>query len=231
MRRTAAAAAARPTKRRRVSRPAIPRIQAPLGRSRGSISSEVKSFDVSLAAAVSVAAAAATGSEPAAAFTGITEINNMAQGATVANRIGNKVVVRSIQGRIALRSGGVATATSTSRMLIVYDRQPNGAFPALADILLNQPAGVGNPLSSINIANKSRFLFIRDMLIDQNPGVNVAPSFSFYCKGRWEVDFGSSTNAIADMKTGAIYFIFFYCDAVVAPPTLQASNFRVRYYD
>jgi len=192
--------------------------------------SEVKSFDVVVAAANMVAAAAVAGTEPAAAYTGMTEINCMQQGATVAQRIGNKVVIKSVQAVIEF-SSGAAAAVAGIRALLVYDKQPNGAFPALADILLDQPAGTGMALSSINIANKSRFQFIRDQYACIDPGVGQEFIMKIYCKGRWEVEFGSNTNTVGDIKTGAIYLIMFYTRFGTSAPALSLCHTRVRYFD
>jgi len=191
---------------------------------------EVKSFDVTVAAANVVAVSAVAGTEPGAAYTGLTEINCIAQGATVANRIGNKVVVKSVQ-ICAEVSSGAAAAVAGLRAMLVYDKQPNGAFPAIADILLDQPAGTGMALSSINIANKSRFVFIRDQFFTIDPGVGQEYILKLYAKGRWETEYGSNAGNIGDIKTGALYMLLFYTRYGTAVPALSLFHSRIRYFD
>jgi len=65
----------------------------------GPSSQEVKTFDCMVtppAANLPLVAAAASG-EPGAAFVGITEINDVRQGAAFYNRIGSKIVIRSVE--------------------------------------------------------------------------------------------------------------------------------------
>ena len=68
----------------------------------------------------------------------------------MANRIGNKVIVKSVHARILISAAPGAATQEVARVMLVYDRQPNGAFPAIGDILLDQPAGTTN-LQEISI--------------------------------------------------------------------------------
>lgn len=207
---------AQPAAQRQFGRPAI---------------QEVKSCDMVLAAgAVLILPAAVAGAEPAAAYTGLTETNLIRQDATVAGRIGNKVVIKSVQ--VTAHFNVLAVANSGSiRAMLVYDRQPNGAFPILTDIIIAQPAGAASPLSGINIANKSRFQMVRDQYFCINGGGESSKTLSMYCKGRWEVEYGANAGNIGDFRTGAMYFIAFYLTAIAVAPTLSFLHVRNRYYD
>lgn len=192
---------------------------------------EVKCFDQSIAGAVGLSAFGGTASaEPAAAFQGITEVNCITQGATVANRIGNKIMIKSIDMRLSF--SGIATTLATLRLMLIYDRQPNGAFPAITDILLSQPAGAAKALSGLNIANKSRFQVIRDQWLDMDPASNLIELVHWYCKGRWESEFGANAGNIGDFRTGALLLVAFVAAAGGAGPvTFMSSECRIRYYD
>jgi len=176
-----------------------------------------------------VAIGAVAGTEPAGAYTGMTELNCVPQGATVANRIGNKIVIKSIH--LKFITAQAATAMNAFRFMVIYDRQPNGAFPAITDILLDQPLGAANSLGSLNIANKSRFQVIRDQIHTADPGNGSTKIFSMYMKGRWETEFGTNTNTIGDFRTGAIYFICYYNYSAVSVPVLTTPCCRIRYFD
>nr|QXP07756.1 MAG: putative capsid protein [Arizlama virus] len=190
---------------------------------------EVKSMDINLANANMVAIAGVAGTEPAAAYTGLTEINCVRQDGTVSGRIGNKIVIKSIH--LKFITAQAATAMNAFRFMVVYDRQPNGAFPGPTDILLDQPLGAANSLGGLNIANKSRFSVIRDQIHTADPGAGSTKIFSMYMKGRWETEFGSNIGTIADFKTGAIYFICFYNYSAVSVPVLTTPCCRIRYFD
>ena len=123
---------------------------------------EIKCFDSQIEDASSaglIALGICTGSDPVAGnpWTGFSCINLMRQGATIFNRIGNKVVVKSIQVRCGLNLySGVPS--SIIRAALIYDRQPNGAYPAIGEIFADT-TGVTNRWAPLNIANRSRFRF------------------------------------------------------------------------
>jgi len=74
---------------------------------------EVKTFDciVTAPAASIPLVSAAAGGEPTAAFVGITEINDVRQGAAFYNRIGAKIVIKSVELTGEVRYGGGAGFT------------------------------------------------------------------------------------------------------------------------
>nr|QXP07754.1 MAG: putative capsid protein [Arizlama virus] len=204
------------------------RVQAAImGVPRG-VATEVKSFDVRIASANLGLVAAVAGSEPAAAYTGLSELNCVPQGATVANRIGNKIVVKSLMVRFSLTCPNDHMAEM--RAMVIYDRQPNGAFPAIGDILLNQPAGNTTYYSGLNIANKSRFLILRDQFAVCDDGGGYVKHCDWYIKGRWETEFGANAGTIGDIRTGAIYVLIYYTLATAAA-TVSDIQCRVRYLD
>lgn len=191
---------------------------------------EVKSFDEQLGAAAALGLlAAVAGAEPAAAFTGLTEVNCIPQDATVAGRIGNKVVIRSLHCKFNLTSA--AAVLGTARAMLVYDRQPTGAFPAIASILTDLPAAAASPFGGLNISNKSRFSVIRDEFIPVDAAQQQVVAKNWYCKGRWEVEFGANAGTIGDFRTGAIYFICFSAYAAGGVITVTNQVCRSRYYD
>nr|QXP07737.1 MAG: putative capsid protein [Arizlama virus] len=213
---------------------AAARVQAmtmgrPMGRNLGQ---EVKSFDSVFAAAALGAIGTVAGVEPAAAYTGMTEINCVTQGTTVATRVGNKCIIKSAHIRTSFVAG--AAVTAEIRSLLVYDRQPNGAFPAISAILQSQPSGLTAAYSGVNIANKSRFLILRDQFFNIDVAQSLVHHVDWYCKGRWEAEFGAQAGApgaIGDFKTGALLMIAFYTYAVGGVPSINACESRIRYYD
>jgi len=212
------------------------------GRSRlftGGSSVEVKSFDQVLPITVCGMTAAVTGSEPAAAWTGMTEVNLVRQGAAFYNRIGSKISVRSIQvDADFIITPGKANVAQILRMMLVYDRQANGAFPAITDIIQNNDSGVATFFSGINIVNKSRFTIIRDKLIPMDYASGYEYPVHEFVKCNLEVEYKANGGTIGDITTGAIYMLLFvaYDDGGSSYP--QVTNFangtpriRIRYFD
>ena len=73
---------------------------------------------------------------------------NIKQGNAISQRIGNKINLKSVRLRFSLDSTGVLTNTPTdTRLLLVYDRQPNGAYPTVNDFLnvIPQDGTLTNP--------------------------------------------------------------------------------------
>lgn len=191
---------------------------------------EVKSFDGSLTGvAVFPTLAGCAGAEPGVAFSGITELNNVQQGATVAQRIGNKVVIKSLHLKLSMISG--AAVQACVRFMIIYDRQPNGAFPLIADILTDQPAAVPTPYGGLNIANKSRFQVVRDHFLTFDPAQSQVHNVNVYAKGRWEAEYGANAGTIGDFRTGALFLVMF--STFLGGGNVQLSNgsCRIRFYD
>lgn len=195
---------------------------------------EVKSMDVVVASGNMVAVGAVAANEPNIGFTGLTEINMVQQGALVSQRIGNKIVLKSIQCNMLFGMAPAAANAATFRCCLVYDRQTNGAFPALVDVLADTTtagAVAVTNFSGINIANKSRFQMIRDEFISLDPGYGSQKEVTWYCKGRWDCEYGTNAGNVGDFKTGAVYFICYYCLQVGAVPTMVICRVRCRYFD
>jgi len=192
--------------------------------------SEIKSFDVNpIGIAVFPTLAGCVGAEPALGFAGITELNCVQQGATVAQRIGNKIVIKSIHIKFSLISA--AAVQACVRFMLVYDRQPNGAFPLIGDILTDQPAGAATPYGGLNIANKSRFQVIRDQFLTFDPAQSQVHNVNIYAKSRWEVEYGANAGTIGDFRTGALLLVAF--STFLAGGNVQMSNAscRSRFFD
>jgi len=161
----------------------------------------------------------------------ITAINLIQTGSSYYQRVGRKINMTSVEIRGSIFSAGATPTAETARLMILYDKQPNGAFPAIGDILLDQPAGTTNLQASINIANKSRFVFIRDQFFTIDPGVGQEYILKLYAKGRWETEYGSNAGNIGDIKTGALYMLLFYTRYGTAVPALSLFHSRIRYFD
>lgn len=106
-------------------------------------------------------------------------------GTSFYNRLGNKINMKSIHLRgiiSALGNNANADVNHLGRLMVVYDKQPNGAYPATADLLLDtdQAAATGTTVtSSINMNKRNRFVVLADMqVILPAVGVNGATAAS-----------------------------------------------------
>lgn len=92
-------------------------------------------------------------------------------GAAFFNRLGNRTRGVSLQLRGGVQptfSNAAAHTQGRVRIIVYYDRQPNGANPTPSDILLdtNATGATGTEVESmININNRDRFMILRDRYI------------------------------------------------------------------
>lgn len=90
-------------------------------------------------------------------------------GAGFYNRLGNRTrgVSLQITGRLIPSLGNASTsAAQLCRIMVIYDRQANGALPAIGTILGDTVAsgttGAPGPTSGLNVNNRDRFMVLRD---------------------------------------------------------------------
>lgn len=171
--------------------------------------------------------------------TGFNCLNLQQENTGYYGRIGNKIVTKSVRIKFGLyadaRTVGNVEECISVRCMLVYDKSPNGVAPVFSDILQNASAtGVTSTYftSSVNMNNKDRFVIIRDKsynLSSQNPLINV----KWYCKGMWETIFKGTSNpiTIANIRTGAFYFLVFTDGVALLTPTIESFGCRMRYYD
>lgn len=96
----------------------------------------------------------------------ITPMNLIQEGSSFYNRIGRRIEMKSLHlhGNI-IQTGAGTTVNDYARVMVVYDRQPNGAVPTFATILANyDQAGTATStaLSDLNPDERERFLILAD---------------------------------------------------------------------
>lgn len=197
---------------------------------------EVKFFDCvpTAPAAGLLAIANVAGAEPGSAFTGMTELNAITQGAGAYQRIGQKVVIKSLALKVQLSmTPGDKIVMNTARIMVVYDRQSNGAFPAIADILSTNVSTAPIMTSGLNMAKKNRFAIIADRYYDlSTSGDAVATVAIFRNNLNLEVEYGANNGLISDIGTGALYFVAFAQTQTAAYVIIpQSMTARVRFFD
>ena len=159
-----------------------------------------------------------------ASFTQPTLINGVATGTDGTTRIGRKILMKSLQIRYICGSG---YPQSQHRVLIVYDKQANGALPTASTVL-----DTNSFMSPMNLSNSDRFVVLVDDISDstQSSVLNIAGKR--YVKCNLEAVFSGVTSGIASIASGSIFIMV----ANNADPTVGiTSNFyfttRIRFID
>lgn len=107
-----------------------------------------------------------------------TLLNGCIAGSQNYNRIGRKIFMKSLQVRGYIHAATDGTATEgLFRMIIVYDKQSNGAAPAYTDVIRSQNVSGVNSSSAadmINLDNRDRFIILRDRAFAMSQQSTVA---------------------------------------------------------
>lgn len=167
-----------------------------------------------------------------------TLLNGVPAGTDIWNRTGRKIMLKSIQVR------GTILPTSTSvtcdRMMLIYDKQWNGATPVAADVLTsaNSTGVSATALDFLNLTNRERFIVIRDAHWPNTSAQSAADPLSDQSKTSfdWFVDLRglptifTVTGGVtaASIQTGAL-FLFFFSTSVTGAIVNFAT--RLRYTD
>jgi len=186
---------------------------------------EKKFLDTDVAAAnITVAAGAIVDS-----------VNKVAQGDTESERIGRKIVVKSLHMKTTLNTSAT-DPDGVFRMIIYVDSQANGAAAAVTDIL--EAVGVNE---FRNLANSQRFRVLHDRTYTLNATSNVgnAATFPIFRKHfivnknlnvPVEFDNSATTGAITTIRSNNIG-VLYLVDGGPADTWDITGNVRIRYTD
>lgn len=182
------------------------------------------------------------------------------EGSSFYNRIGRRIRMKSLHLRGQINPSNTnanAVPQGQARIMVVYDRQSNGALPALSDLILAYSASGATTsavLDGINMNNRDRFLVLMDNQVTlpaigvngatpanitmyPDPNANAGGNQGTIMVNRFiklkglETHFKASTGAIGDIATGALLVFTLSSD----PNASQAYNFnwtsRLKFYD
>lgn len=162
-------------------------------------------------------------------------------------RIGRKILLKSayIRGRVQLEAAnggqGVTGGAQLARMILVCDLQPNGAAPAVTDLLVE-----ALPSSQLNLNNRDRFKILADKQYYVDPYINITTAtqsqaalgktgyaIKKYKKINIEMIFNATNGGtIADVNSGALYMFWIGSGTAGSNTDINAIvSTRVRYVD
>lgn len=161
----------------------------------------------------------------------ITLLATIAQGASVNQRIGKRAYYKSLLIRGWIQNLSAAIFNNVT-ILIIYDKRPTGALPAITDVLT-----FAFPTAFMNDNNTSRFEVIRRMdytLIGNtatpSTGEEVKSIDEYIKLNRRPIIFESAgTGAIGDIDSGALYMITLGNTASGTAAATSTLNFRTRF--
>jgi len=162
-------------------------------------------------------------------------LNLVPAGTGESQRLGRKVFVKQVQARFAITLATTTAATGdVIRVLVVLDKQANGANPVVTDVVETSDYKAFN-----NLANKGRFrtLFDRSYSINAsgfagdgttNGGGPTVIHDAFYRKVNIPIEFDSTAGAITEVKSNNLVVLTF---AKVGAICVLDARFRIRFID
>lgn len=165
----------------------------------------------------------------------VTALNLTALGTDFNNRIGRKILMKYVYITGILKPVDTSTVPAYCRILIVYDNQPNGALPAMTDLLVT-----ANSIDQLNLNNKDRFKILADKRYaiggvsdTATQSFSMAPTVvpvKIFRRLNMETIYGGTTAAITAINSGAL-LMFTIGDVAAATGGSFALSTRVRYTD
>lgn len=159
----------------------------------------------------------------------IQNLNTFGQGVTSSDRVGRKITMKKISLRWFISATGAAGSGGCGRFKIVYDKQTNGAQPAVTDIF-----AINNGLSHNNLFNSERFITIFDSLTPSlavNDLANSRGQENFKKTMNLDTMYLSGGTGIADVGTGGLFIL--YSQQVQSAASINTFSYscRIRYTD
>lgn len=159
------------------------------------------------------------------------------QGTAANNRVGRKILIDQINLRCIINwpnQTDLNKMTGTVRLMLVYDRQPNGAVPTLGTHL----TGIG-VTDFNNLVYSDRFTVLVDdrITFNQSNAVLTGPVYSsasqeqykeYYIKCKIPIHFSSTTGALTELISGNV-FLWTVCDTNVT--AVVDADSRIRFHD
>lgn len=174
-------------------------------------------------------------------------ICNPTLGSDFTNRIGRKIRIKSyyVRGYVVVQAAlvptsPISTGCQMGRMIVFFDCQPNGAAPAVTDLL-----NTASPSSHLNLNNRDRFKILTDKTFVFDPfvynttatqsvitGTNTIRPLKKYKRCDLEVIYNATSGGtIADINSGALYMFWIGSTASGTSQINAVVGTRVRYSD
>lgn len=160
-------------------------------------------------------------------FTSGVLLNGMAQGDSAQTREGRVILMKKLQLCWSVYLAGASTGGAPFRIKVVYDKQSNGAAPAITDILQNDDFHAFN-----NLFSNPRFVTLYDHI---TPPISATGE---YCQAgkvlipmNLQCHYSGTGGTIGSINSGAIYiFCAQQSQIKIGNPALSFQS-RIRFTD
>lgn len=187
-------------------------------------SPEQKNFDSNVAAPIVVTQTTAVRSS----------IFSPDQGVGPSEHVGRAVECTSLSWKWSSSYAPTTAGSSPMRLLVVYDRQPNAALPAVTDVVNQDYINC-----HMNLANSKRFLVLVN---EEFEGMSIQGPNAFFktgyvsfkrrFNGTLRTEFNDvNGGTIADITTGSFIALTWQNGNIITAAPTDTLDFRIRYID
>jgi hypothetical protein len=151
-------------------------------------------------------------------------IDGLAVGTDWSARIGRRITIRSLNLRYNIYGAATPPQDTSVRILLIYDKQCNGALPAMTDILVtNASSGFVDTCSQLQMNNRDRFVIIRDIVkTQQYAGPGGLTEGKIFKKLRTEIQWNNTSGGDAAIQTGNLILV------LIPDSNSQAQNAQLK---
>ncbi len=161
----------------------------------------------------------------------VVQLTNIAQGTTNITRVGNGLKIASIYTKVMLHIAAAASSSQV-RIMLVHDRQTNGALFATTD-LLESVTNIRGLISPRNIDHIRRFTVLFDKMYILNQNIASAISTTRYTKVYKKVDiharYDGNAGDITDLSQSSLGLLLISNEATNVPTA--DVDVRIRFLD
>lgn len=152
-------------------------------------------------------------------------LNDIAGNDSLAGRDGLQVRLKSLQMRLTSEVN-VSDVDTFVRIMVVIDKQPQGALPSITDILES------TSITSVrNLSFRKRFVILKDTVQKLRSGAvsNNIQFMRLYKRLDMKSIYNSTGSGISNIESNGLFLVLF-SDEATNPPTISGTT-RVRYLD
>jgi len=156
-------------------------------------------------------------------------LNGIARGDDVSDRIGRKVIIKSLEARFYAYVTAGTGVDQSNRVMLVYDKQPSGAAPNITDVLVSV-----STTALKNENNSQRFTILYDQIYYLNGSgeSDSAKIWHTYRRLNFPVQFNAGYAAtVADIQSGAIWLMVMGSEARGATASAINGRTRIKFID
>lgn len=147
------------------------------------------------------------------------------QGDTINTRDGNKITLKSLSLKINVALGALEATGTSLRLMLVYDRKPNGNNALITDMLSADDLLAGYKVTG---EDKGRFQFLFDRVIafDSTQG---KWNDTYYKRFNLNIEYNGNAGTVADVQRGNLMMVGLAKDNAAA--IVIDYGFVIRYTD